>query len=236
MTAHATFIAQGESMDYTPSGADVTAGQVVVTSNVVGIAKEGIVDGVLGALALSGIFDVVHAADEISAGAAVYWDEDGNPYGGTAGTGAATATSTNNTFMGWALAAATATDGTVRVKMFGSPSVTVNQYGPLNNAIADPGDAAAIPVTASGCVDLVTEGAETRTLAAPTIAGQLLLLSLKTDGGDCVITCATTVNQTGNNTITFDDAGDAVLLIAKRNGTDLRWSVVVNDGATLSTV
>ncbi|MCX5683756.1 MAG: hypothetical protein NT049_08735, partial [Planctomycetota bacterium] len=65
---------------------------------------------------------------------------------------------------------------------------------------------------------------------------QMLLVSLKTDGGNCVITCATTVNQTGNNTITLDDAGDAILLVAKANGTNKRWSVVSNDGAALSTV
>ena len=59
---------------------------------------------------------------------------------------------------------------------------------------------------------------------------------MKTDGGDAVVTCATTVNQTGNNTITLNDAGDAVRLVAKQNGANLRWSVVSNDGATLSTV
>ena len=90
--------------------------------------------------------------------------------------------------------------------------------------------------TGTGHCDIVTAGAETRTLAAPTYLGQMLLLSLKTDVGDCVITCATTVNQTGNNTITMDDAGDAVLLVAKANGADKRWSVVSNDGCTLSTV
>jgi hypothetical protein len=85
-------------------------------------------------------------------------------------------------------------------------------------------------------VDIVTTAAQTRTLAAPTYAGQMLLVSMKTDGGDCVITCATTVNQTGNNTITFNDAGDSVLLVAKTNGANIRWSVVSNDGAALTTV
>ena len=82
----------------------------------------------------------------------------------------------------------------------------------------------------------MTTAAQTRTLAAPTYVGQQLLLSMKTDGGNCVITCATTVNQTGNNTITMDDAGDAILLVAKANGANKRWSVVSNDGCTLSTV
>ena len=91
-------------------------------------------------------------------------------------------------------------------------------------------------MTDSGHVEIVTGGAETRTLAAPTYLGQLLLVSLKTDGGDCVIAVATTVNQTGNSRITLDDAGDAILLAAKANGANIRWSVVSNDGCTLSTV
>lgn len=108
--------------------------------------------------------------------------------------------------------------------------------GPLESLVADPGASGAIAVTRSGHVELVTAAAETRTLAAPSFNGQMLLISLKTDQGDCVITCATTVNQTGNNTITLDDAGDALLLVAKQNGANLRWSVVSNDGTTLSTV
>jgi hypothetical protein len=113
---------------------------------------------------------------------------------------------------------------------------TVPERGPLESLIADPGNAGAIPVTRSGHVEIVTAGAETRTLAAPSFNGQLLLISMKTDGGDAVLTCATTLNQTANNTLTFNDAGDAVLLVAKQNGANLRWSVVSNDGAALSTV
>ena len=228
-------VQQGNSIDHTPNAA-VAAGDVVVITNIVGIAARDIAANALGSIEVQGIFDVDHAADVIAAGGAVYWDADGNPVSGTAGSGAATATANGNTFMGWALAAVDADTAKVRVKLFGSPAITNNIYGPLNNTIADPGAAGAIPVTASGCVDLVTAAAETRTLAAPTIVGQQLLLSMKTDGGDCVVTCATTVNQTGNNTITFNDVGDAVLLVAKRNGANLRWSVVVNDGAALSTV
>ena len=104
--------------------------------------------------------------------------------------------------------------------------------------ITDPGDAGAIPIDASGHVDIVTTvgAGETRTIAAPSEIGQQLLVSLKTDGGDCVIAVATLINQAGNNRITLDDAGDAILLIAKANGANKRWSVVVNDGCTLATV
>ena len=127
-------------------------------------------------------------------------------------------------------------DETVRVLWSGPVTVTNTVHNALTAEITDPGNAGAIPITDSGHVDLVTAAAETRTLAAPTYVGQLLLLSLKTDGGDCVVTCATTVNQTENNTITLGDAGDAILLVAKANGANKRWSVVSNDGCALSTV
>lgn len=113
---------------------------------------------------------------------------------------------------------------------------TVPSRGPLETLIADPGASGAIPVTKSGHVELVSAAAETRTLAAPSFNGQQLLISLKTDGGDVVLTVATTVNQSANNTVTFNDAGDAVLLVAKQNGSNLRWAVQMNDGAALSTV
>ena len=135
--------------------------------------------------------------------------------------------------MGRVVQAAADADSTVRVVLNGLVSTSVS---PITNGIADPGNAGAIPVTASGYVDIVTAAAETRTIAAPTFKGQQLLLSMKTDGGDCTITVATTVNQTGNNTIKLDDAGDAVLLVAKTNGANIRWSVAMNDGAALSTV
>ena len=233
--AQATFVQEGKSIDYTP-GSAVAAGDVVVQGAMVGVAKTPIAAGVLGALATAGIFDAVKAAVSIDAGAAIYWDADGDPVGGTAGTGAATTTSSGNTFLGWAIAAAGEAATLVRTRLFGSPAITVNHYGPLNNAIADPGDAEAIPVTASGSVAIETAGAETRTLAAPSFVGQELLVYMKTDGGDGVITCATGVNQTGNNTITMNDAGDVVRLAAVESGANLRWRVVVNDGCTLATV
>lgn len=103
-------------------------------------------------------------------------------------------------------------------------------------AIADPGDAGAIPVTVSGYCPLVTAGAETRTLAAPSYIGQELLLYLKTDGGNCTVTCATTFNEAGNNTATFADTGDSLRLSAVEEGANLRWRCAIADGHTLTTV
>ena len=103
-------------------------------------------------------------------------------------------------------------------------------------AIADPGDAGAIPVTRTGQVAITTAGAETRTLAIPTFAGQRLTLSMDVDAGDAVVTVAAAFNQAGNNTITLNDAGDTVELVGVQVGGALVWRAVVNDGATLSTV
>lgn len=102
--------------------------------------------------------------------------------------------------------------------------------------LTDPGDGGAIDVDKSGYVPLVTAGAETRTLAAPTFIGQMLILTLKTDGGNCVVTVATTVNQTGNNTVTFADVADTIVLLGVENGSNLRWKVWSNADAALSTV
>ena len=108
--------------------------------------------------------------------------------------------------------------------------------GAATNAITDPGNAGAIAVTANGVCNITTAGAETRTLAIPTYVGQELMIGLDTDGGDCVITVASAINQTGNNTITLNDAGDNIFLKARTVGGTRRWSVVSNDGCTLSTV
>jgi len=222
----ANYVHQGDSIDYTPSAA-VAAGAVVVQGDIIGVARTPIAANVLGSLAAEGVFDFPKATSggsALAAGTTVYWD---------AAASQATATSVGNKQLGKVVTAAADGDATVRVRLDGIASVANN---PKTTGIADPGNAGAIPVTASGHVDIVTAAAETRTIAAPSFVGQELLLSMKTDGGDCVITVATTINQAGNNTITLNDAGDCVVLLAKQNGANKRWSVAFNDGAALSTV
>jgi predicted RecA/RadA family phage recombinase len=222
------------TIDYTPASA-VDAGDVVVTNGHVRIAKRDIAANELGALAVEGIFDVVKDNSNISDGNALYWDSNGDPVGGTAGTGAATTTASGNTFMGYAIAAAGVSATTVRMSLVHVPSTLVVN-NTVASVIADPGASGAIPVTRSGYVPLVTAAAETRTLAAPTFIGQELLIYMKTDGGDCVVTCATTVNEAGNNTITFDNTGEAFFARAVEEGSNLRWRLAQVDGAALTTV
>ena len=103
--------------------------------------------------------------------------------------------------------------------------------------IPDPGDAGAIDVSRSGYCELTTTAAQTRTLADPTFRGQVIDFVFISDGGDCVITAASAVNQTGNNTLTFSDIGEHIRLVGAYNATDgWEWKVIANDGVALSTV
>lgn len=225
----AVYVQEGESLDYTPAAA-VDAGDVVAQGNLVGIAKLDIAADELGALAVSGVFDVVKETGAVTAGQDVWWRPAGDPVGGTADSGAASVVG-GTYYLGKAVEAALSADETVRVRLNCQAPES-----PLQHLIADPGASGAIPVTNTGSVQIVTAGAETRTLAVPTKVGQQLALSMKTDGGDCVITVAAAINQTGNNTITLNDAGDFILLTAIQSGSNYRWRVTVNDGASLTTV
>ena len=72
----ARFVQRGDAVDYTPSS-DVSAGDVVVQGELVGVAKLDIKADALGALAVSGVFDFpkeVGQGTAIAAGTKVYWN------------------------------------------------------------------------------------------------------------------------------------------------------------------
>jgi len=212
----------GGRVPHTP-GSAVVAGDPVIINGMACFAPHAIPAGVLGTLLTAGgppsVWGV-KANGAISVGNAVYWDADGNPQGGTAGSGCLTTTSTGNTFFGRCIEAAGATDETVLFEM----SIGVVTNGGLENAIADPGNAGAIPVDRTGHVAIVTAGAETRTLAAPTAPpGSKLLIYGKTLVGACVITCATDFDSDDNNTLTLAAAGDCIELVVVEEGANKRW-------------
>ena len=216
----------GPVIDYTPGGA-VSAGQVVVVGDLVGVAKLDIAANVLGQLHLGGVYDFPKSTAGGSgqaAGTTMYWD---------AGNSVATPTSTGNKLLGKQELVSADADTTARIVLQGWGTVATS---PASAGIADPGNAGAIPVTNSGNVQIVTGGAETRTLAVPTFAGQQLLLTMKTDGGDCVVTVADPHIDGTNNTITFNDVGDTVLLVAGVSGSGFVWRLAFNVGAALSHV
>lgn len=106
----------------------------------------------------------------------------------------------------------------------------------VTNDITDPGDAGAIPVTNSGVCPMTSAGAETRTLAIPSFIGQQLSLIDDVHVGNIIVTVASAVNQTGNNTLTFGAAADSCFLVAMQLAGVLVWRIMGNDGVALSTV
>ena len=110
--ATATFVHDGNAIDYTP-GSDVAAGDVVVQGELIGVAKTPIVANVLGALAVSGVFDFPKATGggtAVTAGANVYWDVADTEAKEDSESGA-------NKLIGKTIAAAGDDDTTVRVRM-----------------------------------------------------------------------------------------------------------------------
>lgn len=92
----ATLVHNGAAIDYTP-GAAVSAGDVVVLGDIVGVAPRDIAANALGSLQVAGVFEFPKAsATVIAVGAKVYWNAAGS---------VATVTNTDK-FCGHAVAAA----------------------------------------------------------------------------------------------------------------------------------
>ena len=92
--------------------------------------------------------------------------------------------------------------------------------------LADPGDGGTIDAQMTGVLCLKTETAETRTLPDPMTAGQRLSIVMDVDGGDCVVTAASAINQTGNTIMTFENAGDFIELVGVYVGGALVWRAI----------
>jgi predicted RecA/RadA family phage recombinase len=106
----ATFVHDGNSVDYTPT-ADVAAGAVVVQGELVGVAARPITANTLGALAVSGVFDFPKATGggtAITAGASCYWDATNQR---------ATTTASGNKLIGKCIKAVADADATVRIRL-----------------------------------------------------------------------------------------------------------------------
>jgi len=110
--ATARFVHDGDAIDYTP-GSAVSAGDVVVQGELVGVAKLDIAANALGALAVKGVFDfpkATGASTAIAAGANVYWDVADTEAKEDAESGA-------NKLIGKVVKAAADADETVRVRL-----------------------------------------------------------------------------------------------------------------------
>ena len=110
--AIAQFVQQGSSIDHTPAGA-ITAGDVVVQGDLIGIAQVDCVANQLGALAVVGVFDIDKAtggSTAIAVGTKVYWDVADQQAKADDEAGA-------NKYIGKSVAPADDDDTTVRVKL-----------------------------------------------------------------------------------------------------------------------
>lgn len=107
-------------VDYTRPEAAVNAGDIKVSGTIAGVDVCGGAADSAGALDISGVFDVVKTdASTFAVGATVFWDAAGNPFVGTAGTGAATDADADETsvVLGTCVVAAGAEVALVRVKL-----------------------------------------------------------------------------------------------------------------------
>nr|DAJ08298.1 MAG TPA: protein of unknown function DUF2190 [Caudoviricetes sp.] len=106
----ATYFQRGESLDYANVTTDkIEAFSVITLVSRIGIAGDDIEPGEIGAVAVSGVFEIPKADEtEIPMGTLVYYD----------GTGI-TSTATDNTPAGYAAANAAASDSSMIVKLLG---------------------------------------------------------------------------------------------------------------------
>lgn len=108
----AIFKQRGDAINYVPTS-DVSAGDVVVQEDLIGIAKLDIKANTLGALALTGVFAIPKATgsgEAIAVGAKVYWDA-GNLLATTDDA------SGTNKFLGKSILAASDDEATVQVRL-----------------------------------------------------------------------------------------------------------------------
>ena len=108
----ANFVQLGQAIDFVPSR-DIAAGEILVCNGMAGAVKIPVRAGCLGALHLSGVYDVEKDSSAITAGDKVHFDP---------ARGLATSTAEGNVFLGVASATSPSDAPRVRVILnFGHP-------------------------------------------------------------------------------------------------------------------
>lgn len=104
----ATYVQDGDAIDYTP-GAAVATGDVVVQGDLVGVVKRPLAANETGAIEVEGVFDFSKATNvAYTVGTILYWDDTNN---------LVTTTATGNKQVGKVVRAAATADTTVRVRL-----------------------------------------------------------------------------------------------------------------------
>jgi predicted RecA/RadA family phage recombinase len=227
----AVFVQEGNLLDHTPAAA-VAAGDVVVLDDLIGIAKTPIEANKAGALALTGVFDVVKDDDAstgtvFAADQPVYWN-----------TAAQQASPTAGVLMGVALAAAAKTDATVRVRLSQNalPPALVNK---VLESVTLASASKTLDAQDVGKVMNVTVGHATNVITLPaTAAGLQYVIRCGTSGQRVAVSPAAADKIMGADLAGVDDkdrilaaadavAGDYLHLVADAvNG----WFVVAERG------
>jgi len=215
----------GDTIDYTP-GTAVLAGTVVMLgTTVVTIVPVAIASTDKGATAVRGIFNVPKDNSNVSAGDALYWDDDGTEYGGGA-TGAFTKTVSTNPFAGIALEAAGTTTADVEILLRSIDGSVPGALGPVPCATVVVGGTAQANANAVDIgFTLVTGADNTAAIVLPTAAaGKMCIIK------NNVPTAILKVFPGASDTI---NAGAANAVYNQMNG-DLRMYIAYNAVAWLT--
>jgi predicted RecA/RadA family phage recombinase len=234
-TGEAVYVSDGAMFDYDNSlGSAIDAGDVVVAGNIVAVAHDPIAAAQSDAKLLPfGVVDVVKLNGAVRKGYGLYWDEDGDPYGGTSGTGCARTASTGNKFLGWAIEDADGNAEKVRVLLAGPRLITSVQGTGYTAALTWSGT-----LTAAGTCQskAIRTDSATATLGAATAPGWVVTVNYAVGTGNVVLTVTNGLNDTGNNTATLAAAGDFITLVSMKVATNYRWrKISMSSGCTLST-
>jgi predicted RecA/RadA family phage recombinase len=140
---------RGDAIDYTPASA-VYGGDIVLVGTVPCLVTVDIAANVKGSVKTDGVWKIPKTSDTFTAGDAVYWDADGDPVTGTAGTGAADSSAATGNLIGMATADAATGDDYVYVKANGmkrtatiAGSVTADDITATDSSLGIAGIAAA---------------------------------------------------------------------------------------------
>ena len=166
----ARYVQKGESIDYRPTEA-VSAGDVIVVSDLIGVARLDIPANTLGSLAVAGVFDTVKSNTAVPSGSAVFWD---------AAAKQATPVSGSNRYLGKAIAGAAAGDASVRV-LINAPYQTEPE-APFTAGDAIPGLVDNSGGTAANTIPAITD-ADCKTAVASLAAKTNAILSALRSAG-----------------------------------------------------
>jgi len=100
------YVQEGKALNYTPTGADVASGDLVIIGTIAGVAKTDIADGETGAVHICGVFSLPKASGAVTQGAKLYWSSTNSNV---------TTTASGNTLIGVAAAAAASGDASIPV-------------------------------------------------------------------------------------------------------------------------